>query len=261
MNVKACCATLVVCALWTVSALANEDPVLVTNTGLTVAEGTSGLITNSMLMATDPDNPPHELTFNVTGSPAHGFLEVAGTPASIFTQAQIDSGLVSYTHDGGETTADSFIFNVSDGAGGTLGSTVFIIGIIPQNDQPVLATNTGFTVAEGTSRLITNSRLKVTDDDNPPEQLIFSIITDPSQGTLNLAGELTSTFTQADIDDALVSYSHDGGNTTPDSFLFNVTDGAGGNIGPTVFDITVAGIYLDDFESGDTSAWSIVVSP
>ncbi len=56
-----------------------------------------------------------------------------------FTQANINSGNLTYTHDGGETTSDSFTFTVSDGAGGSLSATTFNITVTPVNDAPTVA--------------------------------------------------------------------------------------------------------------------------
>ncbi len=48
-----------------------------------------------------------------------------------FTQADIDAGLVSYTHDNSDTTSDRFQFTATDGNGGAIGPTDFAITIIP----------------------------------------------------------------------------------------------------------------------------------
>ena len=209
----------------------NALPVLAANTGLAVSEGGANTIATANLEVTDADNILSELAYSVTSGPANGTLSLGAT----FTQADIDANLVRYQHDGSETTSDTFDFTVSDGAGGGIGATTFNITVIPVNDAPALATNNELSVANGATGTITNSLLVVTDTDNIPGDLAYSVTSGPANGTLSLG----AAFTQADIDNRLLSYQHDGGDTLSDSFDFTVSDGAGGGIGTTTFDITV----------------------
>jgi len=127
---------------------ANEDPVIATNTGITVIEGGTGIIGNTALHVTDVDNSPAELQFTLTAVPTYGLLKLDGTTLSIsdtFTQADIDSGLLTYEHDSGEAVSDSFQFTVSDSSGGNIGNTTFIITVTPVNDEPIIVSNTGAT--------------------------------------------------------------------------------------------------------------------
>ncbi|MBI5671462.1 MAG: hypothetical protein HZC41_26010 [Chloroflexi bacterium] len=87
----------------------NAPPVLATNIGLTLPINSSGLINESRLQATDIDNPPDQLVYTVTTPPAQGTLSLGAT----FTQADISSGLLTYTHTG--AGHDTFAFTVSDG--------------------------------------------------------------------------------------------------------------------------------------------------
>ena len=112
------------------------------------------------------------------------------------------------------------------------------------NAQPVLEINAGLTVANDAVGAITSSLLLVTDADNSPAEIVYTVTTVPMYGDLFLGVSqvtVNGTFTQADIDGVLVSYDHDGGATTVDSFQFTVSDGAGGSIGATTFEITVTG--------------------
>lgn len=226
---------------------ANDNPTLTTNAGLTVNEASTGnVIDNTKLKVDDVDNTAAELTFTVGTAPANGTLKNNGAglaSGGTFTQADIDSNLLTYDHNGSETTSDSFTFTVSDGAGGTIGSTTFNITVTAQNDAPTVGTNTGTTVNEGsTANTITNAMLSVTDPDNTAAQITFTVGTAPANGTLKnngvgLAGG--GTFTQADINGNFLTYDHNGTETTSDSFTFTVSDGAGGTIGSTAFNITV----------------------
>ena len=205
----------------------NSAPVLAVNTGAVVAEGGLVVIDNAALQTTDADGDT--LTYTVTNPPAAGALNLGTT----FTQAQIDANGLSYTHDGSEGASDGFTFTVSDGNGGTIASTVFVITVTPVNDQPVLAVNTGAVVAEGGLVVIGNAALQATDADG--DTLTYTVTAAPTSGSLNLS----PTFTQTQIDASGLNYSHDGSEITSDGFTFTVSDGNGGTIGSTGFAITV----------------------
>ena len=104
-----------------------ETPVLVTTLELTVTQGTTGTITSGLLEVTDVDNTPDQLQFTVRDAPLHGTLRNGGTAmggGDVFTQADINGGLITYDHDGSPTLADQFTFSVVAGAGGMIGKTM-----------------------------------------------------------------------------------------------------------------------------------------
>ncbi|MFH1844353.1 MAG: FG-GAP-like repeat-containing protein [bacterium] len=83
--------------------------------------GGSLLIDASLLLTTDSDDDPADLTYTVVDPPTAGELRRAGVPLSTggtFTQADINTNLLSYEHDGSLTFADSFTFTVADGGEG-----------------------------------------------------------------------------------------------------------------------------------------------
>ena len=223
----------------------NDAPGLAANAGSTVAQGGTDSITTAELQVIDVDNTPAQLTYTVTVGPVNGQLELTTAPGvaiNSFTQAQIDSGLVVYVHNGSFTASDSFTFTVSDGAGGNIGATNFGITVTSVNSVPSLATNAGSTVVQGLTDLITSGELQVTDADNTPAQLIYTVTVGPVNGQLELTtapGVAITSFTQADIDAGRLVFVHSGAVSTSDSFTFTVSDGAGGTIGATTFNLTV----------------------
>ncbi|QZZ21477.1 tandem-95 repeat protein [Leptothermofonsia sichuanensis E412] len=226
----------------------NNLPVLATKNNLTLNEGEAQTISSSLLLVTDENNPPNQLTYTLVNPPNRGGLSLGGTAiiaGSTFTQADINANRLSYTHDGSETLVDNFTFNVSDGAGGIIGNTPFTINIIPVNDPPFLVSNQGLTLTEGEGALLTSAILLVTDVEQPPAQVVYSLNSLPTNGSLVLNGTtLTagSTFTQANLNSGTqLRYNHNGSETTSDSFVFTVTDGAGGFLTPpqTTFSINV----------------------
>jgi hypothetical protein len=201
----------------------NIPPVLAINAGLTLASGSTVMIDPMLLQTTDADNTPVELVYTITIPPVQGTL----SPETTFTQDDIDNGLVSYTHTG--SGSDSFSFTVSDGED-TIGEYVVTVTII--NAIPVLMTNTGLTLASGGTATIDNTLLATSDADDLPGDLVYTVTTAPTQGTLSPSG----TFTQANIDSGALSYTHTGSGS--DSFMFTVSDGEV-TVGDYTFEIVV----------------------
>jgi hypothetical protein len=163
----------------------NNDPVLAVNTGATIPEGGTGTIDNIQLQVTDVDNLPAELQFTLTAVPTNGLLILDGTTLSVsdtFTQADIDSALLTYEHNGSETISDSFQFTVSDGSGGNISNTTFSITITPVNDEPILTAIGDKTVDEGDLLSFT---AVAADSDMPADVLTFSLIDAPSGAAID----------------------------------------------------------------------------
>ena len=215
----------------------NEAPVITTNTGLTLDEGATLAVSTSDLQTTDADETAAELTYTITTTPINGTLNLA-----TFTQADIDNGAVSYTHDDDDTISDSFDFSVTDSIHSPVTGTFNII-VTPVNDLPEIGSNNGLTLDEAGTGTIGNSTLAFTDDESGASTIIYTLITSPAYGTLKNNGLTLNDgemFTQADIDADNLTYTHDGGETTGDSFVFSVSDEDGGTISNQTFDITVS---------------------
>ncbi len=222
----------------------NNLPILVTNSPLTVNEESSVSIGSSVLSVIDPDNTAAQITYSLNSLPANGTLLVNGAAAiagTTFTQADLNDGTrIRYVHNGSETTSDRFIFAVSDGAGGTLNASTFSISVTPVNDPPRLATNLGLTLSEGEESIILPNLLQITDPDNPPESLTYSVTSLPANGTLLLAGTAVTSFTQVDVTNGNLRYVHNGSETLTDRFIFTISDGLIPTpLGPNTFSINV----------------------
>ena len=135
----------------TAEAEPNAAPTVNANLGLTLNEGASGTITTARLDFNDAEQADTAITYTISAAATNGTLfrnGVALANGSSFTQADINNGLITYTHNGGETTSASFGFSVSDGAGGTVTGQSFAFTVTPVNDAPVLdlgGTNAGYT--------------------------------------------------------------------------------------------------------------------
>lgn len=101
---------------------------------------------------------------------------------------------------------------------------------------PSIAQNSGLTVLEGGTGTIANTRLRTTDADTGAANLTYTVGTAPTHGTLQKSGVTLAaggTFTQDDVDNSRITYTHDGGETASDSFTFSVSDGANEITGQT----------------------------
>jgi uncharacterized delta-60 repeat protein len=114
----------------------NDLPVLVTNTGLTLMEGEEDNITSDMLLVTDEETQAESIVYTVTSIPVNGVLLKNGTAVAVnatFTQADINSNSMAYSHD--VVADDAFSFTVSDGQGGEIGvnefeiTTIILVGV------------------------------------------------------------------------------------------------------------------------------------
>ena len=213
------------------------DVLLTTNTGSTVDRGGTDVITANELKTTDSDTAPAQLIYTVETAPANGSLRLNGNPTPSFSQADIDAGVVTYVHNGSAANSDSFVFRVSDGTT-TLAGNTFRITVNGASGTPSVTTNTGSTVPRGGTDIISPSELNTSDSNTPPQQLVYTVTTQPANGTVRLNGVPVNNFTQADINASLVSYVHNNSQTTSDNFVFSVTDGATTLVGNT-FSITV----------------------
>lgn len=227
---------------------ADDPPVIESNAGLTLDEGATADILQSLLLIVDSDTPADQIRIELVSGPANGDLQLAGSPLfagdGFFMQDILD-GVVSYAHNGSETTADSFVFRVSDGTT-TLSDATFDITINPVNDPPEVTTNQSLTLDEGASAGIGTGLLQATDPDNLPAELTYTISAPTLSGQLLLNGQALGqggSFTQADIDQGLLSYAHDGSETTQDSFTFDLSDG---NLGTSSQTFTITVRPVDD---------------
>ncbi len=181
----------------------NDPPTVVDDSHAVTEGGTlnvNGVLDNDI----DPDgpNPLQVVDAQAQSGPSHGTLNLAA------------DGSFTYTHDGSETTTDSFTYKATDGAAESNEATVTIT-INPVNDDPV-AVDDGYSVDEGGILNVNGVLDNDIDPDGPnPLQVVDAQAqSGPSHGTLNLAA------------DGSFTYTHDGSETTTDSFTYKATDGA-----------------------------------
>ncbi|KAL4838328.1 hypothetical protein H8958_009124 [Nasalis larvatus] len=229
-----------------ISDVDNKKPV-VTIHNLVVSESENKLITPFELTVEDRDTPDKLLKFTITQVPIHGHLLFNNTrPVMVFTKQDLNENLISYKHDGTESSEDSFSFTVTDGTHTdfyVFPNTVFetrrpqvmkIQVLAVDNSVPQIAVNKGAStlrtlVTGHLGFMITSKILKVEDRDSLHISLRFIVTEAPQHGyllNLDKGNHSIAQFTQADIDDMKICYVlREGANATSDMFYFAVEDG------------------------------------
>ena len=193
--------------------VANADSINVTEGGgaTTLVGGATSVLANDTDAELDP------LTAILVSGPANGTLTLNA------------DGTFSYLHNGSETTTDSFTYKVNDGTED--GNVVTVnINVTPVNDAPITIADK-IKVAEGgmaTVLDITGATSILTNDtDEENNALTAVLVTGPAHGTLTL--NANGTF----------NYTHNGSETTSDSFTYRANDGtSNGNIVTVQIEIT-----------------------
>ncbi|WP_409560359.1 polymer-forming cytoskeletal protein [Hyphomicrobium sp. MC8b] len=113
----------------------NIPPTLGGDLDLTVTKGRSVRITTADLNALDPDDRPENLTFHISNA-SGGSVVLSNDPAqavATFSQADLERGMVYFTHDGSDAAQARFDVEVSDVSGATSG-TPQTVNVAVRND-------------------------------------------------------------------------------------------------------------------------------
>ncbi len=198
------------------------------------------------------DNPANNLlSITITSLPTNGQLQLSGVsvPAGqIIPIANISN--LSFIPDANEngTAYANFTFQVQDDGGTANGGididqapNIVTFNITAVDDVPVLNINNGMTIFEGGTKIITISDLSSSDIDTNTNNIIYTITNPTTNGQLefiNAPGIAIASFSQDDLDNNRVVYTHDGSETITDNFDFTIKD-ATTNIGTSTFSIAI----------------------
>ncbi|UIY28982.1 hypothetical protein LZK73_20465 [Neorhizobium galegae] len=122
----------------------NDAPVITGDHALAVNEGATVAVTSQDLYFSDPDDIGTGVTFTVTAT-TNGLVLVNGIVATTFTAQQLADNLVSFKHDGSETTSGSFAVSLEDGNedNSTAATATMSVAVTPVDDQINVITVTG----------------------------------------------------------------------------------------------------------------------
>jgi hypothetical protein len=175
---------------------------------ITVAEG--GTVNPLNFAGTDIETEDSALTFKLVTPPTNGIVTVD------------NYGVWIYTHNGTETSSDSFTYSANDGTDNGAVSTVNV-SVTAVNSSPV-TTAGSFTLAEA-GNIDYDLKNNASDSDSSAEDKIIIIVSVPSNGSLtdpdNSGAAVTAGTTLAG---GVVTYTHGGGENLTDSFTFKAND-------------------------------------
>lgn len=196
-------------------------------TALSVDEASGALITTVNIRLNfnvdDMGLRESQVVFQTIQQARHGRLEIdipGRRDSESFTLLDLIGKKVSYIHDGSENFSDLLAFEMSvlgrrSGVPSRLRSGINVqlpVEIVPINDPPflVIAEDNSLRVIYGTRRRIGPDFLLAEDPDTAPEDLLFTIISQPSGVGQFEIDSIVRTFTQADINGGRLFYVHTG---------------------------------------------------
>ncbi|RVE65021.1 hypothetical protein OJAV_G00132190 [Oryzias javanicus] len=213
----------------------NNKPPQIMNSGFTVLERGRHILTSAELHTTDTDTDSKDITFTAVQLPRHGqiqFMFSDMTKGFTFGLEDIGNGLISYVHNGDESTVDSVQIDVSDGV--HIVPITIKINVKPVDDEtPTLSLPAGtigsyIDVLENGATEITSNVIQGRDEDTDDLRLTYIVEDKPSFGEILVRGVPSGTFTQADIINGFVVYAHTSGeigvNIKEDFFNLTLTD-------------------------------------
>jgi len=190
---------------------ANAPPVA-GNDDATLAVGGSKTI-NVASDDTDSDGTIDLTSILITQTPSNGSVVVH------------TDGTVTYTHDGSNTTSDSFKYTIKDNTGAVSNEATATLTIQSGDAAPVATADTD-SLDEGTSKIIDLTG-NDTDSDGTLDLSTLVITASPTHGSLVLHN------------DGTVTYTHDGSETTTDSFKYTIRDNLGSLSNEAVVTVTI----------------------
>ena len=211
---------------------------------VSVQEGQTTVIDqNHMNVTVDPlVTFPVDLIIEIVNQTKHGQLVMIRRngrrqSANTLTAEDIRRGRLLYSHDNSETVKDFFTFRVQ--ATSSLRDELeqermmslmrVNINIFPVNDQkPEIVRNKELQLLEGSSHTVTHKYLYIKDGDTSSENLTIFVNTADANGFWSLKtvqSKPISSFTQQDIDDNNLLFTHTRSQSLTWQCTFKVTDG------------------------------------
>jgi len=184
----------------TVSAV-NDAPT-VTDSNVIVDEG--GSTVGFLFDAIDVDSST--LKSSVTSRPVYGKVTLDKSNPLNFI----------YSHDGSETTKDSFTFNISDGA--LASSAIVYVSINPGNDAPTAVDDTYYIANGGIDIIDPKTGLLSNDNDPEMDPMVAVIAVNPTLGTVIVNADGTFSYTPSS--DSTTAFN-------TDSFTYTASDSSG----------------------------------
>ncbi|MDC0116859.1 Ig-like domain-containing protein [Flavobacteriaceae bacterium] len=201
----------------TISVTAVNDVPVVSALEYTLNEAASQVLA---FVSTDAESD--SVTYSVSTNPTNGTVVSS-------------EGVFTYTHNGSESSSDTFQYIANDGTGNSQPVSVTIT-LTPVNDAPTVTAGT-ISLNEGS-----NSSITLSASDAEGDAMTYAIATAPSNGTVTL-----------DTATGALTYTHSGGENTSDTFTFTSSDSALTSSAGTVT-VTITAVNDAPVISADTFA-------
>ncbi|KAM4052299.1 chondroitin sulfate proteoglycan 4-like [Anomaloglossus baeobatrachus] len=221
-------------------------PTVQNHESLVVEEGKPVKIGKDRLQVVHEDNAPSEIVYTVVTSPSHGYIRrfesteglFPDDPKSIttFTQQDINRGNVQYVQTASGQVQDNFTLDVTNGVRDITGIIVSIDIIpilIPLEIQNI-------TIREGASKALTPDYLRVVNKHFQDLNFEFVLLERPQNGyveNMRFPGVKLSRFSKKQMEQELIYYVHDNGESSQDNFtiVVNSTELSKESLPQTIF--------------------------
>ena len=227
--------------------LAVDDPPIGTNQ----SGYTFGLAQNTTIRL-DYFDPDGEIATACSVLPMPGLTETVACACDL-------AGICTTTVQGStQGSVLGFDFNVTTGS--NTSANALVMGTVEY--IPIIDSNTVFTLDKGAKLPISSSYLSSSHITDPPDKIIYTLKTVPTHGVLKKRGQdlaVNAQFTQNELDNHLIIYSHDGSNSATDVFEFTVAESNGrfanlaSDAHPAKFNISIIDYCVDKATS---TTWS-----
>ncbi|XP_071954230.1 chondroitin sulfate proteoglycan 4-like [Antedon mediterranea] len=230
----------------TITPLQANESMNIHNSGLNVTEGEQVVIRVTNLFTeklftfpsfSDGKDENLKILYAVTELPNKGILKLNNIDMELnetFTNQNIEKNEITYVHDDSDTEKDFIKIKVAlvdeQNLVVTSQSELINITITPVNDEmfEIVTKQLLMEVPQGAEYVVTKNDLQTIDQDTPPDQIVYKLLTQPTNGYITLKPNIqlhVMTFTQGDINAHDILFIQDG-STTPGAITFEVSDGA-----------------------------------
>ncbi|XP_022230435.2 chondroitin sulfate proteoglycan 4 [Drosophila obscura] len=189
------------------------------NHTLYVEESTSVLISRDVLEVVHPNISPGDITFLVTSSPMHGYLEMQSMSfddeynCKVFDQSSVNTEKMFYIQAGVNQSADYFVFDATNGIT-WLHQLVLKIVIIPEK---LYMHSNIVSVVEGKTVQLNPTDVQPYSEYYRGKILEYIVTITPTAGHILAGNSKVKRFTQKQLEQGSIQYVHNGSENSTDT--------------------------------------------